>query len=83
MLAANDLAVGQFDDARCFGRQIVVVGDHHDGLVLSNQLFKEAEYCVSRPRVQVAGGLVGHDQRGIVGERPREGDALLLAAGDL
>ena len=33
--------------------------------------------------VEIAGGLVGEDQSGPVGERAGDGDALLLAAGKL
>ena len=33
--------------------------------------------------VEVAGRLVGEDQRRVVDERPRDGDALRLAAGHL
>jgi hypothetical protein len=34
-------------------------------------------------RVQIARGLVGQDQRGLVDQRPRDAYALLLAAGEL
>ena len=47
----------------------------------------EAEEHVEDPSrglgVEVAGGLVGEEELRAVGERPRDGDALLLAAGEL
>ena len=41
---------------------------------------EQLEHRGRRLRVEVAGRLVGQDQRGVVDERPRDGHALLLAA---
>ena len=43
----------------------------------------EAEDLGAGARVEVAGGLVGEDDPGPRGERAGDGDALLLAAGEL
>ena len=47
------------------------------------QPLKDRHDLQADPRVQRAGGLVGEDDPRIVDERPRDGDALLLPAGEL
>jgi hypothetical protein len=60
-----------------------VVGDHDDGLVhLVHRSPQDGEHLGARPRVPVAGRLVGEDDLGAAGQRPGHGD-LLLAAGQL
>ena len=65
-------------------RQLLVVGDDHDGraFALAN-CFERLQHNRARLGIEVAGRLVGEQQRRIVGERPRNGDALLLSAGKL
>ena len=48
-----------------------------------DELEEERHDRVAGGLVEVAGGLVGEDQAGAGGERPADGDALLLAAGEL
>ena len=49
----------------------------------AHELEEEVEDRVRRRLVEVAGRLVGEDEPGPMGERPADGDALLLAAGEL
>ena len=49
----------------------------------SVEVVEQGEHVGGRRRVEVAGGLVGEDQRGLGDQRPGDGDALLLAAGQL
>ena len=51
--------------------------------VLLVELAQERQDLGGPRRVEVAGGLVGQDQGWAVDERPRDRDALLLAAGEL
>ena len=44
---------------------------------------QEAQHLGAGARVEVAGRLVGEDDLGSAGERPGDGDPLLLAAGEL
>ena len=60
------------------------MGDDDDGdAVLRVELLEHAQHFLARARVQVAGRLVGEDQRRMVDQRARDGHALLLAAGEL
>src|SRR5438105_4885377 len=63
---------------------VTVVGGHQDrrlGLVID--LEEELHDLPAGGRVEVAGGLVGDDEPRLVHEGPCDGDALLLAAGEL
>ena len=65
-------------------RSARVVGDHHDGLTkLVDGVAHELEHLGARPRVEVAGGLVGEDDRGVGDQGAGDGDALLLTSGEL
>ena len=69
---------------RCGARgDVVLVGDQHDRAALVVELLEQAEHVGGRRRVEVAGRLVGEDHRRLGDERPGDGDALLLAAGQL
>jgi hypothetical protein len=57
------------------------VGDHEDGLAVAlDGLAEEVEHLGPGPRVEVARRLVGEEDRRRAGERPGDGDPLLLAA---
>src|SRR5512139_1487269 len=61
-----------------------VVRDHDDRLAeVAHQAAHEVEDLRRRGAVEVARGLVGHDQRRVGHDRPRDGDALLLPAREL
>ena len=58
--------------------------DQHDGRpVLVPQVPQQFQDLGLHGDIQGGGGLVGHDQAGVQGERCRDHDALLLAAGEL
>ena len=57
------------------------MGHHYDRLASGRERREKIEHRVRRSRVEVAGRLVGDDQRRIVRERAGDRDALLLAAG--
>src|SRR5450759_4185587 len=73
----DDLAVVHVERTPHPGRDVVVVGHHHDRLVAVHQRFEESEDRIGGGRVQVARRLVGREDRRVVGQRPRDGDALL------
>ena len=62
---------------------IQLVGDHHDGDALVIEFLEHAHDFRAGAGIEIAGGLVCQEQGGLVGERPGDGDALLLAAGEL
>jgi hypothetical protein len=60
------------------------VRDHHDGLAqLAVQLVQQVQHLFAGGAVEVAGGLVGDDQRRVGHQGAGDGHALLLAAGQL
>src|SRR5262245_60075891 len=60
-----------------------VVRDHADGRAFAVQLAQEVHDRLAVPRVEVAGRLVGEEDRGFARERAGDRDALLLPAGEL
>ena len=61
-----------------------VVGDHDDGLAeLVDGAAEQAQHLAAGARVEVARRLVGEQHGRLGDERPGDGDALLLAAGEL
>ena len=79
----DDAAVEQVDGAVGVARVARVVGDHADGGAGAVQLAQQVHDRLAVVRVEVAGGLVGEQDRGIADERARHRDALLLAAREL
>ena len=75
-----DAAVAHAHDAIGGGRDVVVVRDHQDRLAARVQPAEQLEHLVAALGVERAGGLVGEQQRGLVGERPRDREPLALAA---
>ena len=79
--------VGRREDTRrssATGRDIRIVRHEHQRHAASAaHLQQQVEHVPAVRAVQVAGRFVGQNQRRIVGERPRDGDALLLASGQL
>ena len=65
------------------GDALIVGGDEGGAAFAADQLQEFGEDDVGGSLVEVAGGLVGQDQRRLVGERAGDGDALLLAAREL
>ena len=65
------------------GRDVRVVGDEHDRPAGRVELAEQGDDLGAGVAVEVAGRLVGEDQRRLRHERAGDGDALLLAAGQL
>jgi hypothetical protein len=76
----DEAAVGEGDDAVGDPAELALVGDEHDGLAVARERAEEVEHRAGGARVEVAGGLVGDDDRRVVGERAGDRGALLLAA---
>jgi len=80
----DDFAVAHGEGAVGDGGGFGVVGDHEDGLVeLAAGLAEHGEDGIGVFRIEVAGGLVGEDDGRVGDEGAGDGDALLLAAGEL
>ena len=62
---------------------VLLVGDHHDRPPGGVQVVEDLQDLALGGAVDVAGRLVGEDQRGIGDDRARDRDPLLLAAGEL
>lgn len=59
------------------------MGDHDDGVAEGMDVAEFFHDDVRRARIEVAGGLVGENERRAGDQRAGDGDALLLAAGEL
>jgi len=77
------LAVADVNAAIGRGRDVDVVGDEHDRATQGVQVLEEREHLGARVGVEVAGRLVGEDQRGLGHQSPGDPDPLLLAAREL
>src|SRR5437660_12616406 len=82
-LVGPDHAVADSDDAVSVLCDIVFMRDHDDGIALRMQAVHERHDLVASLGVQVAGGLIGQDDRRIVDESARNGHTLALTAGEL
>src|SRR5919199_1394131 len=65
------------------GGYLVFVGDHHHGPSGLVEPVEDVEYMGGGGGVEVAGRLVGQDDRWTGGDGPGDGHPLLLAAGEL
>src|SRR5688572_12250590 len=79
----DDTAVEELDLAVRIVGVARIVGHHADRRALAVQLAQEVHHRLAVPRVEVPGGLVGEQDRGLARERAGDGHALLLAAGEL
>ena len=81
---AGDAAVAQRDGHVGERGQLGIVRHQHDRrLARAIDLEQQLDDLAAGLAVEVAGRLVGEEERRIVGERARDGDALLLAAREL
>ncbi len=80
-LVAFDHAVLERDDSPKSGCRGLVVSHDDDGFPRIDQFLEKLEDQGSRIAVQVAGRLVGHQERRVIGQCPGESGALLFAAG--
>src|SRR5215472_6297157 len=81
---ASDPPVGEEDDPVGVAGGHRVVGDHDDRLAeLAHAPAEQVQDLRTGPGVEVAGRLVGEDDLRSADQRPRDGDPLLLPAGQL
>ena len=78
-----DDAVFHDDDALGAGGDFIAVGDEDDGFAVGVEFVEEVEDFEAGLGIEVAGGFVGEDEERVVDEGAGDGDALLLAAGEL
>src|SRR5512145_2572368 len=72
------------DDAAAVLGDVVLVSDEHDGkAVLAVETLEQLHDLDARPAVEVARGLVGENDLGVVDERAGDGHPLLLASREL
>jgi len=76
----DDVAVAEQDDAFGEVRHVALVGHQHDGDALAVQRLQQRHDLDAGTRIEGAGWFVGQHQFGVVGQRPGDGDALLLPA---
>ena len=80
---ADEPAVGELDNAIAVGGIFFGVGDLDDGGAGIVEFFEELHDLFALDGVKIAGGLIGQDELGILDDRARDADELLLAAGEL
>ena len=83
LLVALDSAVANPDDPEAARGDVGLVGDDHDGLAVAMEVAEEFEDLVARLAVEVAGGLIGQQQRRLLDQGPSDRHPLPLAAGHL
>ena len=84
LYAGVDLAPGEPQPPRHRPGQRLVVGDDHGGdAQIAVHLAQELVDALAGGRVEVAGGLVGQQQRGLEHQRARQRHPLRLAAREL
>ncbi len=79
----DDPPVAEAHHALGLRGDVGLVGDQHDGAPFGVEVGEDREHVLGRVGVEVAGRLVGEDQRGVGDDRAGDRDALLLAAGEL
>ena len=82
-LVLHDLAVAQPDHALGLFGHVGLVRDQHHRAAFFVQASEDPQHILGRVRVEVAGRLIGQDQRGVRHQRSRHRDALLLPAREL
>src|SRR5215469_8481616 len=80
----EQLPLLQVQRAACELRGLRIVRDHDDGLaVLAVEHLQESQDLIRGLAIEVPGRLIAHQQLRVGDQRPRDRDALLLAAGEL
>ena len=79
----GNLAVLKADLAIAEGGEVFVVGDDDEGDALTVEFEEEIDDFGAGGGVEVAGGLIGEDNFGVVDDGAGDTDALFLAAGEV
>ena len=82
-LIDGEMAMDEFDAAVGLLGDVGVVGDHENGVAGAVKFAEQSDNDFFVGFVEVAGGLVGQDEFGLIDESAGNGDALLFAAGKL
>ena len=82
-LAIFNRPVGDVDRPMRKGRHFWIVRYEDYGDAFGVQRLEHLQNLNARPRIEIARRLIGQQQRRMVDQRPRNGHALLLAAGHL
>ena len=82
-VARLDPAVHNVDRAMCVGGHLGIVRHQHDGDPFGVELLEHPQDFHAGVRIEVAGRLVGQDQRRVVDQRTADRHPLLLSAGHL
>ena len=82
-LVGEHLAVAHHHPPPRVRRDVGLVRDHDHGVAGARELVEQRHDLLRRGRVEVAGGLVGEQDRRTVDQRARDGDALALPAREL
>ena len=81
---ADDMSMFNSDNALAHGiHYLLVMGSHNDGGTGSVNFFKNFHNIPTGFRVQVARGLVGNNQQGIINNSSGNSDTLLFATTQL
>ena len=83
VLLQDVAAVHEQDSGAHLPGKAHLVGDHHHGHALVGQLLHDLQHLAHHLGVQGGGGLIKEHDLGLHGQGPHNGDALLLAAGEL
>ena len=75
--------VGELDAAVGLARDVGIVRNHEDGVARAMELAEDFEHDGFVGSIEVAGRLIGENQLGLIDECASNGNALLLAAGEL
>ena len=78
-----DVAVREFDAATGVAGNVDIVCDHEDGVAGFVELAKNIDDGFFVGFIEIARGLVGEDELGLIDERASDGDALLFTAGEI
>ena len=79
----DDVAVAHLDDAPGIARNVGLVGHDQHGDALVVELLEESHDLDRCSAIEIAGGLVGQEQRWLGHECAGDGDTLLLTAREL
>ena len=79
----SDAAIGNFHDALRVRGDLGVMRDQNDGVPGGVEFLQDAHDFFAGVAVERAGGFVGQNHAAAVHQRAGDGDALLLAAGEL
>ncbi len=82
-IVVDDLTVAKHDDASGESRDFDFVSDGDDRDSSGVEFGENPHHFLGGVGVECAGGFVGEDEGGAVDDRAGDGDALLLAAGEL